>query len=97
MSAQAVRTTQRAGTAFMATTPFNARKIPTRAAWLVIGRTNKPLECECTVVPGHDGHADGRIFLVLLDPETQEVVGGAALLTDPPDLTKLGTPINLSQ
>jgi hypothetical protein len=73
----------------------DASKIPAQRVWLVIGQTDRPLECECAVVPGHDGHADGRFFLVLLDVETHEVLAGASLVTDQPNLTKLGTPINL--
>jgi hypothetical protein len=81
----------------MANSPLNPGRQSVRPVWLVMGRTNRPLDCECTVVPGHDGRADGRFFLVLLDVATHEVLGGAALLTDQPNLTKLGTPIDLSE
>jgi len=81
----------------MAATPVDAGRIPTRPVWLVMGQTTRPLDCECTVVPGHDGHTDGRYFLVLLNVTTHQLVAGASLLTDRPDLKKLGTPVVLGE
>lgn len=97
VSAEAARTTQRRGTVFMSS--MNAGDlgaVPMRPVWLVLGRTDRPLDCECVVMAGRDGREDGRFFVVMFDKTTYELVAGAALFTDKPNLDEVGPPMTLN-
>lgn len=97
VSAQAARTTQRRGTVFMSSADSgDLSAVSTRPVWLVLGRSDRPLDCECVTIAGRDGRVDGRYFAVMFDRTTYELVGGAALLTDKPDLKEVGAPMTLN-